>query len=119
MPRRLSPLTLHIRETLAALSDAHRWNVPLDDARELRQTERTQLRTRREFIATAGAALTVAAVASRPTRAASTSRIVVVGGGLAGLRFAHAMYYNNGLKTTVYEANPSRNGTSASARRPV
>ncbi len=109
MPRRLSPLTLHIRETLATLADAHRWNVPLDDARELRQTERAGLRTRREFLATAGAALTIA-VASRPARAASTSRIIVVGGGLAGLRFAHAMYYNNALKTTVYEANPSRNG---------
>ena len=44
-----------------------------------------------------------------PTYAA-TSRIVVVGAGLAGLRFAHAMWTGKRVATTVYEANTRLGG---------
>ena len=58
---------------------------------------------RREFLWTAAAAAVSGA-------AASSQRIVVVGAGLAGLRFAHAMWVQHGVAVTVYEANTRLGG---------
>jgi monoamine oxidase len=50
-------------------------------------------------------ALLGSAVAGLPrsTRAATSPRIAIVGGGLAGLRCAHKLWTDRGLSSTVYE----------------
>ncbi|HEY6395816.1 MAG TPA: NAD(P)/FAD-dependent oxidoreductase [Solirubrobacteraceae bacterium] len=77
--------------------------------------------TRRELLigaggVVAGAALSDSAAAALTRRRAGTSagpRIAIVGAGLAGLRCAHMLWTQSPrapVRSTVYEANPSRAG---------
>jgi monoamine oxidase len=77
---------------------------------------------RRRFLRTAGLAAASVAVGTatgatvlRPAPAAAAAatagpRIAIVGGGLAGLRAAHKLWVDRGLRSTVYEANPELGG---------
>ena len=74
---------------------------------------------RREFLAGAGKTAFVAALAAtmgetlfRAQRASATQkvRVAIVGGGLAGLRCAHALWTKYGWTSTVYEANSTVGG---------
>jgi monoamine oxidase len=72
--------------------------------------------SRRRFLARSGAFAASAALAGatafRPTpaRAAGQPRIVIVGGGAAGLRCAHRLWTHSGWTSTVYEANATVGG---------
>jgi monoamine oxidase len=81
------------------------------------QDERRQMHlTRRDFLkvtgATVGAAAfggPVAAFAASPPRAGGTSRIAIIGGGIAGLNAALQLQ-DSGFASTVYEASPRVGG---------
>jgi monoamine oxidase len=72
--------------------------------------------SRRDFLKGAGAAAAGAALAGaavlRPSaaRAGGQPRIVIVGGGLAGIRCAHKLWRKFGWTSTIYEANSSVGG---------
>ena len=67
--------------------------------------------SRRRFLANSGAVAAGAALGGAialrqaPARAASQPRIVIVGGGAAGLRCAHKLWTHSGWTSAVYEAN--------------
>jgi monoamine oxidase len=76
---------------------------------ELREREETPGVPRREFLKRAGAVGAAAAVAgplvlARPARAASTPRIAIVGGGIAGLAAALTLQ-DKGVSADVYESS--------------
>jgi monoamine oxidase len=97
-----------LRESLAVGREAEERGAPLAEVAQERNDRRFRDVSRREFLGVAATA--VAALWSpRPSYAAS-SRIVVVGAGLAGLRFAHAMWTDKRIATTVYEANTRLGG---------
>jgi monoamine oxidase len=105
-----SKLTQRLRESLALVREAEQRGMPLEAvAEEREEAKRLRRLTRREFLGTAAATAGLALV--HPLRGyAATSRVAVVGAGLAGLRFAHAMWTVNGIATTVYEANSRLGG---------
>jgi monoamine oxidase len=83
---------------------AGRLRIPVDEVRA-RQARRAI--SRREFLRRAGGAgLVLAGASAWPTRArgATTSRIVIVGGGIAGLSAALTLA-DKGVASTVYEAS--------------
>jgi len=81
------------------------------------QEERRQMRlSRRDFLKAGGATVGAAALsgplgalAAAAARAAGTSRIAIVGGGIAGLNAALTLQ-DAGIATTVYEASPRVGG---------
>jgi monoamine oxidase len=100
----LTTRTTQLRESLAVVREAEKRQAPLEEVAEERRERRLRNVTRREFLGAAGA--TAGLMLWHPLRSyAASSRIVVVGAGLAGLRFAHAMWKHNRIATTVYEAN--------------
>jgi monoamine oxidase len=103
-----------IRRALTAHAEAKARGIPISEVRsewrERSESVRTPLPettpsvTRREFLAAgiAGGAL----VAGYPLRGlASTPRVVVVGAGLAGLRFAHVLWHRRGFPCAIYEGS--------------
>ena len=102
-----SRLTAGIREAEAARREAQARGMPLDEVTGER-AERAQKAAatlgRRDLLrgAAVGAA---AALLPRPGRAASGPRIVIVGGGLAGIRCAHMLWTNWGWTSSIYEAD--------------
>ena len=80
---------------------------------------------RRKFFKEAGvaaaglAALTTAGstiLRATPANAATAPRIAIIGGGLAGLRTAHKLWIDRGIKSTIYEANASVGGRCETER---
>jgi monoamine oxidase len=124
-----SPATRHFRELFATHAEAERRKMPVDEVagerrerlaaeQRRRSLEREQAEerrlTRRRLLAeatAAGVALTAAGVAARAARAASTSRIAIVGAGLAGIRCAHMLWTGGSrIASTVYEADTTHLG---------
>src|SRR4249920_2782115 len=108
-----SPLTKVMREAAAANAEAIRRGMPVDEVageRAERRDPAALLRDesggmdRREFLKLAGAAAGLAGAATLASRArwfagahaATNQRIVIVGGGLAGLRCAHRLWTTYG-----------------------
>jgi monoamine oxidase len=110
-----TPLSSALREALATALTAEQREISLEDAEGERKDAHGQRNgpkrdvTRRQFIAAAAAASGVALWHPRPAYAAD-ERIVVIGAGLAGLRFAHAMWTRKRVATTIYEANTRLGG---------
>jgi monoamine oxidase len=108
-------LTAALRDALATARAAEQRQAPLEEVaqerkdRQDRHKPRHREFTRREFLAAAVAATGAALWHPLPSYAAS-SRIVVVGAGLAGLRFAHAMWTRKRVATTLYESNTRLGG---------
>jgi monoamine oxidase len=100
-------LTKILQESMAAIREARDRHLPVEEVAAERRERKI---TRRKFVETAAMATAGLAVMRPAHSYASTSRIVVIGAGLAGLRFAHAMWTVNGVKTTVYEANTRLGG---------
>lgn len=91
----------------AALEDVNRLGTgaPLDRRRLLKHAGLAA--------AAFAAASATGATVLRPARAEAATtgpRIAIVGGGLAGLRAAHKLWVDRGLRSTVYEANPEIGG---------
>ena len=66
--------------------------------------------TRRQFLTTTAAGSMGLALAPTLSASPTSSRIVVIGAGLAGLRFAHALWTHRHIATTVYEASERLGG---------
>jgi monoamine oxidase len=122
-PRSLtySPLTRLMRELFAAHSEAAHRGISVDEVHErraaaprARELEGERM-TRRTFVRrAAGAGVGVATAGAwvpRPGSAATAPRIVIVGGGLAGLRTAHELANRpHPIASTVYEADTTHVG---------
>ena len=106
-----SRLTRMLREAAAAGVEAAATGIPMDEITDMRaeRARMAQLRgvSRRHLLTRAAAAGLVAALGTRAHRAhgATQPRIVIVGGGLAGLRCAHELWTRSGWRATVYEAD--------------
>lgn len=96
--------------------------LAMDDIHRLRGGARVD---RRGFLKGAGVAAAALAAAGlsgktvlRPARAeaATGPRIAIIGGGLAGLRTAHKLWIDRGLKSTVYEAAEDAGGRCETLR---
>jgi monoamine oxidase len=110
------PLTRMLREAQAACRESAATGVPIDEVTELRAERRL---TRRRFLQSAGGALAATAAAGvlpRLARAASQPRVVIVGGGLAGLRCAQRLWTERGLASTIYEWSDRVGGRVATLR---
>ncbi|HEY4997046.1 MAG TPA: NAD(P)/FAD-dependent oxidoreductase [Solirubrobacteraceae bacterium] len=115
------------RRTFALHARAERLGMPVDELAGAEASARARAgaedagATRRELLLAAGAgagalALTASpavALARRLARSPAPPRVAIVGGGLAGLRCAHALARQNPrrpIAASVYEANPDRAG---------
>src|SRR5438874_10641845 len=101
-----TPLMRALQRLAREHSAADALGIGVDEYRE-RQTEAAF--SRREFIkraGVAGAAVTVAGPAAfaRPARAATSQRIVIVGGGIAGLTAALTLQ-DKGVSSEIYESS--------------
>ncbi|HEX2589671.1 MAG TPA: FAD-dependent oxidoreductase [Gaiellales bacterium] len=91
--------------------DRLRAALAMDDLHRLRTGAPVD---RRGFLK--GAGVTAASLAAAgvlraaPARAAAAPRIVIVGAGLSGLRTAHKLWIDRGIRSTVYEANADAGG---------
>jgi monoamine oxidase len=113
------------REAVDAYNDAvHRVaarGAPDDLADRWLAMENLKRVGRRDFLKGAGlAAVALAAAAAQPRliRAATSKQpsVAIVGGGLAGLRAAHALWTKYGWTSTVYEAGPRVGGRCETQR---
>jgi monoamine oxidase len=86
-----SPLSGRLRRWQSACEDSHRTGVPVED-----------LLHRRTMLRGGLAAMTAAAFPAR-ARAASDTRVVIVGSGLAGLNCARLLWLQYGIRLDVFE----------------
>ena len=101
-----TPLMRALRRLAREHSAAQQLGVSVD---EFREREAEAAYSRREFIKRTGAVGTAVAIAgpaalARPARAASTPRIAIVGGGIAGLTAALTLQ-DKGVASDVYESS--------------
>jgi monoamine oxidase len=112
-----TPLLRSIERLAKEHHDAERLQVSPAELRERRAEHRY---SRLELLRRGGAAGAVLAIAgpaafARPARAASGSRVAIVGGGIAGLNAALTLQ-DKGLAATVYEASSRIGGRMHSDR---
>jgi len=100
-----------LREAAAAGAESASTGIPIDEITDTR-AERARMQhlqrvSRRSLLKGAAAAGVAGAIGTRAGRAfgATQPRIVIVGGGLAGLRCAHKLWKHAGWQATVYEAD--------------
>lgn len=123
-----SPVTTMLRRSYVAVGESQERDMPVEEvmgehdekrakALKGRRLKREEMAERRHFLQTSlgltGAALGAALLGvPRPARAGDVDpdvRVVVIGGGLSGLRCAHRLN-QLGIPSTLYEAHPSRLG---------
>ena len=101
-----TPLLRALQRLSAEHSEADRLGIGVEELRE-----RTY--SRRELLKRGAAGAAIASMGSaalaRPARGAGTTRIAIVGGGIAGLTAALTLQ-DKGLDSTVYESHPARVG---------
>jgi monoamine oxidase len=98
-----SPLTRMMREARAACRESEATGAPISEITAMR-AERAHDRDRRRFLAGAAMAA-VAAIAPGRSRAVGMPRIVIVGGGMAGLNCAYTLWKEQGIAAHIYEWN--------------
>ena len=103
-----SHLTKMFREAQAISFESRVTGASIDEVTEMRAERAKKAReTRREFLQTAGMAAAVVAASSflpLTVRAqGKLGKVVIVGGGVAGLRCAHRLWTKWGRTSTVYE----------------
>jgi monoamine oxidase len=101
-----TPLMRALRQIAREHSQANPLGVELEELREREAVART---TRREFLKRTGAVGAAVAVAgpaalARPARAAGSARVVIVGGGIAGLTAALTLQ-DKGVSSEIYESS--------------
>jgi monoamine oxidase len=101
-----TPLMRALRQMAREHSQVKALGIELEELRE-RQIEATT--TRREFLKRTGAVGAAVAVAgpaalARPARAAGSARVVIVGGGIAGLAAALTLQ-DKGVSSEIYESS--------------
>lgn len=100
-----------LREAAAASAESAATGIPIDEMTDMRaeraRRQHLQGLSRRNFlIGAAAAGLAVSTgMGARRVFGAMQPRIVIVGGGLAGLRCAHKLWQQAGWRSTVYEAD--------------
>src|SRR5262245_43187254 len=105
-----SRLTGMVREAIATCREAAATGIPLDEMTAMRAERASRAQrpagSRPLVFHGSPAARVVGTRGPWPRRAWGTPppRIVIVGGGLAGLRCAHQLWQQVGWQTTVYEA---------------
>lgn len=107
-------LTGLLRRIHTAYREAHRTGVPADEIFE----RRVQALSRRRFLGQAagtGAALAVSALWPMRSLAKGTPRVVIVGGGLAGVTCAYRLM-QAGIASTLYEAGGGLGGRTWTLR---
>ncbi len=115
-----SQLTDLFRRIHAAYLEASARGMPVDEVHEEQRQRRTTM-ARSRFLAGVAAAGGAAAFGSgltlRPLRAFAkpSPRVVIVGGGLAGVTCAYRLH-RAGMKSTLYEANASVGGRTWTLR---
>ncbi len=101
-----TPLLRALQRLSAEHSETDRLGIGVEELRE-----RTY--SRRELLKRGAAGAAIASMGSaalaRPARGAGTTRIAIVGGGIAGLTAALTLQ-DKGLASTVYESHPTRVG---------
>jgi len=111
-----SNLTRMLREAQAACRESAATGMPIDEVTDMRAERRLN---RRRFLQSAGGVLAATAAAGflpPLARAGSEPRIVIVGGGLAGLRCAQRLWTERGLASTIYEWGDHVGGRVATLR---
>jgi hypothetical protein len=84
--------------------------VAMENVKRLGRREFLSGAGKAAFVATLAATMGEALVHAQPASATQKVRVAVVGGGLAGLRCAHALWTKYGWSSTVYEANSTMGG---------
>jgi monoamine oxidase len=107
-PSYRSHLTKMFREAQAICAEARATGMPIDEVTEIRADRSKKAReTRREFLEIVGKAAAVVAASSfmplRMRAQGKLGKVVIVGGGVAGLRCAHRLWTKWGRASTVYE----------------
>jgi monoamine oxidase len=105
-----SPFTAMLREADAASREVAATGVPIDEVTQMRaKRAQEQWQRRRNCLPKSrniSAPQTESGdVGTRPNGVATQTRIAIVGGGLAGIRCAHKLWVDRGVKSTVYEWN--------------
>jgi monoamine oxidase len=92
-----------LREALAACDEAASVGAPIGEVTAMR-AERATVRDRRRFLAGAVMA-TAASVLPRRSFALGAPRVVIVGGGIAGLTCAYNLWQQRGIAAQIHEWN--------------
>ncbi len=116
-----SHLTDGFRRAMVASAIARATGAPIDEASELALEPQDRAPVDRRTLLKGAVAATGAAVFTQPRRGVrrrgkDAPRIVIVGGGLAGLRCAHVLWTNRSLQSTVYEWDDPPGGRIATYR---
>ncbi len=98
-----SVLTGMLREGRNAAREAHATGAPIDEVTAMR-AERGLTPGRRQIL---GGVLATAAATMMPSRslAVGQPRVVIIGGGVAGLSCAYKLWKQRGLQASIYEWN--------------
>jgi len=94
-------LTAMLREAHAAAIESHVSGAPIDEVTAMR-AERNEAVQRRRVLAGLGAAA-LAALFGTARASGTKPSVVIVGGGLAGLACARALWLNRGIAASIYE----------------